>query len=251
MKSSAKYYGSNGWLLVIGTRRVLIDPWLIGLLIFPPGKWLFYGKQEKDWEIPKNIDLILLTQSLQDHAHEPTLSKIDKNTTVVCPPSCIKKLKKIGFNDINALSPGDNIILKGLEIEATSGAPVPIIENGYMLKCNEISFYIEPHGYLDRKLESAKVDVVITPVLNLYIPIIGKIIHGKDVLPKIIDLFSPTMILASTTGGNISFGGILSKFISSEGSLKEVEGYLSSTCRIINPIPGVKYLINNNHGSKI
>ena len=38
-----------------------------------------------------------------------------------------------------------------LSFEATAGAPVPQIENGYIVKDTlDKGFYIEPHGYLDK-----------------------------------------------------------------------------------------------------
>ncbi len=41
---AATYYGANGWLLEIAGLRVLVDPWLVGSLMFPPGPWLFQGE---------------------------------------------------------------------------------------------------------------------------------------------------------------------------------------------------------------
>ena len=41
-------------------------------------------------------------------------------------------------------------LAKNLLIKATAGAPVPQIENGYILSHPCGSLYIEPHGYLEK-----------------------------------------------------------------------------------------------------
>jgi L-ascorbate metabolism protein UlaG (beta-lactamase superfamily) len=41
----ATYLGANGWLLEIGRLRLLVDPWLTGPLVFPPGPWLLRGER--------------------------------------------------------------------------------------------------------------------------------------------------------------------------------------------------------------
>ena len=40
MTIKTTYYGSNTWLIELDDKRILIDPWLNGDLIFPPGDWL-------------------------------------------------------------------------------------------------------------------------------------------------------------------------------------------------------------------
>ena len=47
-----------------------------------------------------------------------------------------------------------------LSFEATAGAPVPQIENGYIVKDDQDNgFYIEPHGYLDENLNNQSLDL--------------------------------------------------------------------------------------------
>ena len=47
MSDQATYYGANGWLLELGGRRILVDPWLTGPLVFPPGAWLLKGERPR------------------------------------------------------------------------------------------------------------------------------------------------------------------------------------------------------------
>ncbi|MDA9745900.1 MBL fold metallo-hydrolase [Prochlorococcus sp. AH-736-K20] len=215
MTFEATYLGSNGWLIKFKKTNLIIDPWLRGDLIFPPGKWFFKGSLEEEIFIDKEIDIILLTQGLPDHCHVPTLEMFRKDIPIICPKSAIKTLEKIGFSSINMLKPNDKTNQFNLSIEATAGAPVPQIENGYIVKDDQDNgFYIEPHGYLDENLNKQNLDAVITPTKNLELPIVGSFVKGADVIPKLINKFNPKFILSSTVGGDAKYSGFLNNFIS-------------------------------------
>ena len=216
MTFKATYLGANGWIIEFKKTRIIIDPWLLGDLIFPPGGWFFKGTLKDEIPTPKNIDLILITQGLPDHCHVPSLKKFPKNTKIICSKSAFKVLDQLKFEFINILRPGQNLKFNNIKIEATSGAAVPQIENGYILETNDGSFYIEPHGFLDKKLKPRKLDAVITPTKNLELPMLGPFVRGVDVVPKLVKLFNPNYILSSTTGGDAQFSGILNSFISLE-----------------------------------
>ena len=220
----ATYLGSNGWLIKFRKTNILIDPWLTGDLVFPPGEWFFKGTLDKDILISENIDMILLTQSLSDHCHIPSLKKFKKNIDIICPESAKGILEKSGFTSIQILKPSEIINKNELKIEATAGAPVPQIENGYIVKDDKgRGFYIEPHGYLDESLKFEEIDVVITPTINLKLPVVGSFIKGVDVLPKLINRFNPKYILSSTSGGEAKYTGLLNNFISVQEYEDEVD----------------------------
>ena len=215
MTFNATYLGSNGWLVKFEKTNLIIDPWLTGDLVFPPGKWFFKGSLENEILIKEEINIILLTQGLPDHCHIPSLKKFKKNIDIICPTSAKGILLKSGFTSVKVLKPSDKINQNGLVIEATAGAPVPQIENGYIVKDHEgKGFYIEPHGYLDKNIKSQELDVVITPTINLELPFVGSFVKGADILPKLIHTFNPKYILSSTAGGEAKYSGILNKFIS-------------------------------------
>jgi len=216
MSFKATYLGSNGWIIEFTESRIVIDPWLLGDLVFPPGEWFFKGTLKDEIPTPKDIDLILLTQGLPDHCHIPSLKKFPKNTKIICSKSAFKALNELKFESINIMEPGNHLEFNDIKIEATSGAAVPQIENGYILETNDGSFYIEPHGFLDNKLKPRKLDAVITPTKNLELPILGPFVKGADVIPSLVKLFNPSYILSSTTGGDAQFSGILNSFISLE-----------------------------------
>ena len=214
MSFKATYLGSNGWIIEFSNSKIIIDPWLKGDLVFPPGEWFFKGSLEKDIPTPKDIDLILITQGLPDHCHIPSLKLFSKDIEIICPKSAFKIFQELNFKEIRVIEPSEKILFRDIQIEATSGAPVPQTENGYIVENNEGSFYIEPHGYFDKNIKPRKLDAVITPTKNLGLPIVGQFVKGAEVLPDLIEKFSPNFILSSTVGGDAKFSGLLNKFIS-------------------------------------
>jgi len=237
MTFEATYLGSNGWLIRFDKTNLLIDPWLTGDLVFPPGEWFFKGSLDNEIVIEENINIILLTQGLPDHCHIPSLIKFKKNIDIICPKSAKEILENSGFTSLKIIKPSDKIKQHGLEIEATAGAPVPQIENGYIVKDDKGSgFYIEPHGYLDENLKSQEIDAVITPIINLELPLVGSFVKGADVIPKLINTFNPKYILSSTAGGEAKYTGLLNKFISIQEYTEEIKCNLVS----LNTMDSVK-----------
>ena len=244
MAIKATYYGANGWLIEFDKIRILIDPWLNGDLTFPPGDWLIKGELANKIEAPKDLNLLLLTQGQPDHAHPPTLEKIEKSTPVVASEAASKVVSEMGFNKVNTLKPGEFFKSKYLNIQATSGASVPNRENGYIIDYNLESVYIEPHGFLDKRIKPRPIDLVITPVIDFALPLAGKFIRGKTVLPELLKLFNPSTVLASTTGGNIKFSGIINNLIKVEGSTEDLIIFKDLNTKLINPKPLKQYLFN-------
>ena len=228
MTFKATYLGANGWIVEFKNAKIIIDPWLLGDLIFPPGGWFFKGTLKYEIPTPNDIDLILLTQGLPDHCHIPSLKKFPQKTDIVCSKSAYKILDELNFESINIMQPGQNLEFNDIKIEATSGAAVPQIENGYILEANDGSFYIEPHGFLDNSIKPRKLDAVITPTKNLELPMLGPFVKGADVIPNLVQLFNPNYILSSTTGGDAEFSGILNSFISLEEFKKSIN------CKILD-----------------
>jgi len=223
MTFEATYLGSNGRLIKFKKPNLIIDPWLKGDLIFPPGEWFFKGSLEEEISIDKNIDIILLTQGLPDHCHVPTLEMFRKDIPIICPKSAVETLKKIGFSSIKVLMPTEKTCLFDLSFEATAGAPVPQIENGYIVKDDQDNgFYIEPHGFLDENLNKQNLDEVITTTKKLELPLVGSFVKGADVIPKLINKFNPKYILSSTIGGDAKYSGFLNNFISVQNYEEEL-----------------------------
>ena len=244
MTIKATYFGANGWLLELEKTKILIDPWLCGELTFLPGDWLIKGQLAKEIDVPMDIDLLLLTQGQPDHAHPPTLQKINKGIPVIASEAASNVVRKIGFSKINTLKPGESFNNNDLNIQATSGASVPNTENGYIIDSNLDSIYIEPHGFLDKEIKPRSIDLIITPVLDFSLPLAGKFIKGKTVIPDLLKLFNPSIILASTTGGDITFTGLINNLIKVDGAVEDISLFKSSSTKFINPEPLKEYEFN-------
>ncbi len=239
----ATYYGANGWLLELGGLRVLVDPWLTGPLEFPPGPWFFRGELPSERPAPEGLDLLLLTQGLDDHCHPASLALLPKDLQVVGSPSAAAKARGLGFTEVHALEHGNCHRLGELRITATAGAPVPQVENGYLLEHPSGRLYLEPHGYLAPDLPAQPLDAVITPVVDLGLPLAGAFVRGTQVLPHLLARFQPHTVLASTAGGDVRFSGLLTKALWQQGSPSEAAAGLPEGCRLIDPQVGERYAV--------
>ena len=108
MSFKATYLGSNGWIIEFSKSKMVIDPWLRGDLVFPPGEWFFKGSLENDIPTPQDIDLILITQGLPDHCHIPSLKLFSKDIEIICPKSAFKIIKELEFSSIKIIEPSEN-----------------------------------------------------------------------------------------------------------------------------------------------
>ena len=57
MTFEATYLGSNGWLIKFKKTNLIIDPWLKGDLIFPPGEWFFKAVSYTHLTLPTNREV--------------------------------------------------------------------------------------------------------------------------------------------------------------------------------------------------
>lgn len=238
------YLDSNSWLFEIGSKRILLDPWLVGSLTFGNLDWFFKGSRPQEHPIPENIDLILLSQGLEDHAHPPTLKQLDRNIPVVASPNAAKVVQQLGYTQITSLAHGETFTLNAsIEIKATPGSQIgpTLVENGYLLKELESGFtlYYEPHGYHAPSLkEVAPVDVVITPLVDLALPVVGPILRGNKNALELAQWLQPQVMLPTAGGGDVIFEGFLTKFLQTKGSIDEFRSLLAKnnlSVQVIEP----------------
>ena len=226
------YLDSNSWLIEIDGRRILLDPWLVGDLTFNNANWLFRSIKNNPQPIPENIDLILLSQGLEDHAHPPTLKELDKQIPVVASPNAAKVVKELGYSQINTLNHEESFQLgKEVAIKAVPGSPIgpTLTENGYIIKGLESgkSIYYEPHGYHDNSLqEAAPIDVIITPLVSLKLPLVGAVIKGQKSALQVCKWLKPKVILSTAAGGDIDSQGLLTSMIQADGSVEKFDELL-------------------------
>jgi L-ascorbate metabolism protein UlaG (beta-lactamase superfamily) len=240
---------SNSWLIEMGGKRVLLDPWLVGPLVFGNMNWLFKGERTSPRPIPDSIDLILLSQGLEDHAHPATLQRLDRQIPVVASPNAAKVVQGLGYTQITTLAHGETTAVGDLEIRATPGSPIgPLLtENGYLLKdvTANTKLYYEPHGHHSPSIkEFAPVDVVITPVVTLEIPLLGSVIQGKKTVLEVVQWLQPKVLLPTAAGGDVGFEGILQALLRASGSIEELRSLLTQhqlSTQVVDLKPGERY----------
>jgi L-ascorbate metabolism protein UlaG (beta-lactamase superfamily) len=241
---------SNSWLLEIGQQRILIDPWLVSSLTFGNLDWFFKGSRSQERPIPENIDLILLSQGLEDHAHPPTLKQLDRNIPVVASPNASKVVQELGYSAVTTLAHGETYQLNNqVEITAVPGSPIgpTLIENGYVLKelATDLKLYYEPHGYHAPQLKQfAPIDVVITPLINVSLPLVGAIIRGQQKALEVAEWLQPQVMLPTASPGDVMYEGLLVKFLQAEGNTEELRAQLAQrqlSTQIIEPHPGDRF----------
>jgi L-ascorbate metabolism protein UlaG (beta-lactamase superfamily) len=238
---------SNSWLIEMGGRRVLLDPWLVGSLVFGNLPWFFKGDHPTPQAIPADIDLILLSQGLPDHAHVPTLERLDKQIPVVASPNAAKIVQGLGYQQVTALAHGESFTLTdSLKIQALPGSLVGpnLVENGYLLTdlIDRATLYYEPHGSHSATLrEIAPVDVVITPLTDLEIPLVGAVIKGLKSAVQAVEWLRPQVILPTAAGGNVVFEGLLLSLLRGNGDIEQFHAMLAErnlTTQVLAPKPG-------------
>ena len=245
----ATYFGANGWQLGFSGLNVLLDPWLVGPLCFGNSPWFFESRFLQDWPIPPAVDLVLLTQGLPDHAHPPTLKRLERSIPVVGSVAAAQVATGLGFTQVTALAPGQSHQHASnsgaqIAITATAGAAVPGQENGFLLRHPDGGLYVEPHGFLDPTLPPQKLDAVITPVVDLGLPLVGAFVQGQAVLPRLLERFQPRWVLASTAGGQTQTSGLLPRLLWSRGTTATATALLKThapQARLLDPEPGRCY----------
>ena len=243
---TATYLGANGWLLQLDDLRVVVDPWFTGPLSFGGVDWLLKGELASPQPVPEAIDLLLLSQGLPDHCHPPSLALLPSNLPVVASPTAARTVDRMGFTAVTPLRPGECHQHGSLAITATAGAAVPQIENGWLLDHPAGSLYLEPHGFVSADLPSRPLTAVITPVIDVGLPLAGAFVRGRSALPELLRRFQPATVLASTTGGDVRFSGMLASWLQVQGSPNEAAAVVAANtrgCRFIDPVPGLPYVI--------
>lgn len=241
------WFDSNSWLIELEGKRILIDPWLVSSLVFGNLDWLFKGSRKSDCAIPENIDLIVLSQGLEDHAHPPTLEQLDHTIPVVASVNAAKIVRELGYTRVTALNHGETFILDNqVEIKATPGSPIgpTLVENGYLLKelASGLTLYYEPHGFHSPSLKQVTpVDVVITPIVDLALPLIGPIIKGTKSALEVAQWLQPQVMLPTAAAGDVEYGGLLNYVLREVGSIEEFRSKLQQnnlSTQVLEPKPG-------------
>jgi L-ascorbate metabolism protein UlaG (beta-lactamase superfamily) len=223
----------NSWIFEIAGVKILVDPWLVDPLVFYGQPWLFTAHHATPpiytpQTLPP-IDLILLSQGLDDHCHRPTLAQLDRTIPVVASPAAAKVVSRLGYTQVTSLAHWQTHTIETLKLLAIPGASVGSIENGYILESNiGHRLYYEPHMF-DPQLQSrvGTVDVVIAPIIGQTLPGLGQIIMGPEQALALAQALQPRYFLP-TTAGDIQATGLLTLLFKSAGSPAEFKQSLQT-----------------------
>ncbi|MEN9218216.1 MAG: MBL fold metallo-hydrolase [Gloeomargarita sp. DG_2_bins_126] len=228
------WFEANTWLVEWAGLRLLFDPWLVGPLVFGKLDWLFKAERRRPiGELPTQLDAIVITQGLEDHCHPLTLSRLDRGIPVIASPSAARVVQGLGYTQVTTLRHGEQTVLADrLTIRALPGAPVgpTQVENGYLLReaGTGQTLYYEPHGYHQGVLAAVNsVDVVIAPVIDLTLPLVGAIIRGNQVAVQLAQQLQPQVML-STAMGDYEASGWLLKLVQAKGDIASFQAQLKA-----------------------
>jgi L-ascorbate metabolism protein UlaG (beta-lactamase superfamily) len=236
----------NSWIFHIAGQTILVDPWLIDPLVFygQPGLFTAYHNTPLAFtpDTLPPIDLILISQGLDDHCHRPTLEKLDRTIPAIASPTAAKVLSSLGYTNITSLANWQEFKFKELlQIIAVPGAEIQPgqEENGYLLKDlnSGETLYYEPHL---PPLEKVTVDVAIAPVIGQIFPFLGQVIMGPKEALKLAQTLKPKFFLP-TSAGDIRATGILPMLARSIGSIPEFRDLLAKSelsTQLLEPEPG-------------
>lgn len=242
----------NSWMFQLAGQTILVDPWLVDPLVFYGMPWLFTAHHKTPLAytpetLPK-IDLILISQGLDDHCHRPTLETLDRQIPVVASPTAATVVKALGYQQVTTIAHWqETIVADILQITAVPGAEIQPgqVENGYLLRdrTTATTLYYEPHQFPTDPQAAQRlgtVDVAITPIIGQIFPLLGQVIMGPEQAIHLVKTLTPRFFLP-TTLGEIQATGILPMLAKSIGSIEEFRDRLTASgvsTQFLNPAPG-------------
>lgn len=240
----------NSWLFHLAGRTILVDPWLIDPLAFYGQPWLFTAFHNTPIaftpETLPAIDLILISQGVDDHCHKPTLERLDRRIPVVASPTAAKVVQQLGYQHVTAIAHWDTFTVgDALTITAIPGAELQPgqRENGYLFsdRTTNETLYYEPHLFpTNEAARIGQVDVTIVPVVGQVLPLLGQVIMGPLQAMHLVETLKPRFIVP-TALGDIRADGILPKLIQTVGSVEEFRDRLLASglpTQLRVPAPG-------------
>lgn len=99
----------QSWYIESEDTALIIDPWLDKVM--QPKSNFFINRTRNENalitdEMIDKVACILISAPFEDHFHEKSLKRFDPSTLVLTSKPSVKKLKKLGFNNIETLRAG-------------------------------------------------------------------------------------------------------------------------------------------------
>eukprot|EP00188_Purpureofilum_apyrenoidigerum_P005997 Plantae.Rhodophyta-Purpureofilum_apyrenoidigerum.ctg8540.p1 GENE.Plantae.Rhodophyta-Purpureofilum_apyrenoidigerum.ctg8540~~Plantae.Rhodophyta-Purpureofilum_apyrenoidigerum.ctg8540.p1 ORF type:complete len:330 (+),score=56.39 Plantae.Rhodophyta-Purpureofilum_apyrenoidigerum.ctg8540:47-991(+) len=251
---SYTYYEGNSWGLNIDGTNVLVDPLVSDLVffnrvVFNQHKNIFSNDDDPRKVLPIP-DLIVISQSLPDHLHLPTLKRFSRDTRILATEKGAGMLRKEGFQNVKVLNPGDSTTeLNGrFFVRATAGPilgpPWQTPENGYIIKLVEknVSIYYEPHSvFQEGAIDGQKTDVVVAAYdLSIFKPINYTLVSGAKGAVESVRRLRPAKVFL-INNKSLNSTGLLGNFIDASGDPKEFEKTMRMNgieTEVVAPEPG-------------
>lgn len=266
------YYGVNSFALEIGGRRLLVDPLLVGDLVFYGQRWAFAGARRQEAldaaatlapeEVEGRFDAIVLSQGLEDHAHPPTLQRIGRRTPIIASPRAAAVARELGFESVSVLEPGQSIQL-GPHLRLTAvpgsvvGPPWEEPENGYVftdLRPGGLSLGAEPHGnFLGPALGTSfrllpqappvKVDALLVPLTAQDIGSY-RFVNGPEEAAKTLEALKPVpRFVLPLRNGEINIKGALGGMLEEKGTVQDFQELVRQRpglngVKVLDVVPG-------------
>ena len=142
-------------------------------------------------------------------------------------------VNELGYTHVTALEHEVSFGLGDVEITAVPGSPIgpTLTENGYIIKGLKSgkNIYYEPHGYhSDSLMDAAPIDVIITPLINLKLPLLGAVIKGQDAALQICKQLKPQVIVSTAAGGDIEYEGMITSVLKADGTVEKFSQLLAA-----------------------
>ena len=83
--------------------------------------------------------------------------------------------------------------------------------------------------------------MVITPIIDLALPLVGSVIKGTNSALELAKWLKPQIMLPTANGGDVTFEGLVTNFLKYLGSFEEFRLSLEKNnlaTRVIEPLPG-------------
>lgn len=263
------YLEFNGWVWELdGGFRVLVDPILDGNLDFGI-PWLFDAAKKtlknNDGLDLAGVDLLLITQSLDDHCHLRTLTRISAatpNLPVVTTPNARPIVSALPFANVTYIEPGESTTVGGgtIEVLATAGPvlgpPWQRPENGYIITTTTTghSLYYEPHCVYDAAFlrdRGLRADVLITPVIRQLLPANFTLVSGQEDAVDLAKQLRPSYVVPMSNG-EFDAKGLLTAILTRQGTVEAFKALLREALpevQVMEPTPGVPLNINLNRNT--
>ena len=215
--------GNNTFVLEGAGTRLLIDPFLEEDLVFGIPQFFRLIKDPKLAGIARagKFDAVVLTQHLPDHAHPPTLKRIDKDVPVIAPPSARALLTELGFRNVRIVAFDETVeVGNGVKVTAGRGSvvgpPGSTPMNALMFDFYGAKIYHEPHGVHDMRFldQFEGVEAAIAPCVTATIPALNyALVNGADEAVQLAKSLRPKRVVAFDNSGG-EYSGWLTKVLS-------------------------------------